>query len=300
VDNTQAQSGKNPYVIDSTMETFANDVIETSMTVPVLVDFWAPWCGPCKQLTPLLEKLVAAAAGAVRLVKVNIDDNPELASQLRIQSVPTVYAFKEGRGIDAFQGVIPESQIKAFIEKLVGEIGPTPAEALIEEATILLEAGDNTEAAERFTAALQTEPENLPALVGLSKCYIAAGDLDEAENLLAQVPPNQANDPDVASARANLELSKGAGQAAADLGPLLERVEKNPKDLAARFELAEAQLAASQNEDAVDTLLESIRIDRNWDGEAARKKLVTLFEAFGPTDELTLSARRRLSSLLFS
>lgn len=296
----EVEASSSAMIVDSGMETFAADVIEASMQVPVIVDFWAPWCGPCKELTPMLEKLTLAAGGNIKLVKVNIDDNAALAEQLRIQSVPTVFAFKDGRGVDAFQGALPESQLRAFFEKLVGELGATPAEAMIDEAEGLFASGDIEAAAKQFAAAVQAEPGNLAAICGLAKCYGASGDFDEAARTLELVPPGKVNDPAVAAVRAGIELGQhGAGETI-DLAPLLERIEKNPKDLTARFELAEALIGAGSNEDAAQALLASIRIDRNWNDAAARKKLLTLFDVWGPTDELTLTARRELSSILFS
>lgn len=297
----QAQAGTGgAIIVDASMETFAAEVLEASTQVPVIVDFWAPWCEPCKQLTPMLEKLTEAAGGGIKLVKVNIDDNPELATQLRIQSVPTVFAFKDGRGIDGFQGAVPESQLRAFFEKHGGALGQTPAEAIIENAESLFASGDFQAAAQGFASAIQQEPGNLAAICGLAKCYGAAGDFDEAARTLDLVPPDKASDPDVAAVRASIELGASAADNSVDLAPLLARIEKNPKDMAARFELAEAQIAAQANAEAMETLLESIRIDRTWNDEAARRKLLMLFDMLGPAHELTLAARRQLSSILFS
>lgn len=293
-------SEESPHIIDATMESFAADVLEASAQMPVIVDFWAPGYSQCQEVTPALEKLTKAANGAVRLVRVNIAENQQLATELRIQSVPTVYAFKDGRGIDGFQGAMPESQLRGFFERLIGEVGPTEGETIIEEAQAFLEAGDIENAGAGFASALQAEPENLAALTGLAKCQIAIGDFEAAKSLLDSVPQAKASDPEVAAARAALELAESAGHAATDLAPLLAAIEENPKDMGARMDLAEAQLAAGTNEEAVETLLDMVRLDRAWNDEAARKKLVTLFDAFGPTSELTLSTRRQLSSILFS
>ncbi len=288
-------------IVDAGLETFASEVIEASMTMPVLVDFWAPWCQPCKTLTPALENAVNAAGGAVKLVKVNIDENKEIATQLRIQSVPTVYAFKDGKPVDGFQGAIPDSQLKAFIEKLIGgELGQSPLEQLLEHGAEALEAGELSAAEQAFGAALQEDQQNISAIAGLAKTYIAMGNLENAEQLLALTPKEHEGNTEIAAARAAFELAKSATEDHGDTAELVTAIEKNPKDHDSRFELAEALLAKNDREGAVEHLLMIVELDRTWNDEAARKKLVTLFEAFGPADPVTVSARRQLSSILFS
>jgi putative thioredoxin len=286
-------------VIDTTTQTFAKDVLEASRRQPVLVDFWAPWCGPCRTLSPIIEKAVRAARGAVRLVKMNIDDHPAIAGQLGIQSIPAVIAFVNGQPVDGFIGALPESQIKAFIDRVAGPVGPSDNERLIEEGEARFAAGDIAGAAESFGAALKAEPQSVPAILGVARCLIAAKDLDRARQTLATLPEAAATDPKVAAVRAQLEL---ASQAAAlgDTGPLEARLATNPADHQARFDLA---LLLNANEDrvgAVEQLLEIQRRDRNWSEEKARKQLLQFFEAWGPMDEATLTGRRRLSSMLFA
>lgn len=296
---TTGSGSMDGLIIDTTTQNFARDVLEVSRDVPVIVDFWAPWCGPCKQLTPILENAVKAARGAVRLVKMNIDEEPEVAQQLRVQSIPAVFAFKDGQPVDGFMGALPESQIKAFIERLVGDIGPSPAEELVEIGREAFEAGDLSRAAQAFAQAAQEEPGNPAAVAGLTQCYIKAGDLDRAKQTLALVRPDGRNDPEFTAAEAALSLAEKA----ADLGDVSElqaRIEANPKDHQARFDLALALNARGDKEGAVDQLLISIEYNRTWNEEAARKQLVEFFDAYGPKDEVTLNARRRLSSILFS
>lgn len=294
-----AGRGTDAAVKDVTLETFAAEVLDASMQVPVLVDFWAPWCGPCKQLTPVLEKVVAASKGAVRLAKVNIDENPEIARQLRIQSVPTVYIFKNGQPVDGFMGALRESEVKAFIDKWAGPSGPSPVDALMEDAKAALEAKDLATAAQAYATVLQEVPGDVAAVAGLARCYLLAGDLKRAEETLALTPPEARNAPEIASVQALLTLAKEAGSAG-DPIELKARLDANPKDHESRFELARAHLARGEREVAIETLLDIVRMDRRWNDEAARKKLLTLFEAFGPEDPLTISGRRRLSALLFS
>ena len=284
---------------DGGLESFAADVIQASQTVPVLVDFWAPWCGPCKQLTPLLEKLVRQAQGKVRLVKINIDENPELAQQLRIQSVPTVYAFSGGQPVTGFAGAQPESQIKALIEQLTGGGGlaSDPA-ADLEAAKALLDAGRTDEAAGLYGALLQDDPANAEALGGLVRCLIAQGELAGAREVLGNVPPEAATAAPILGARAALALAEEAG----DLGDPAEleaRIARDPADHDARARLATLLFLRGRVEDALDHLARIVRTDREWNDDGGRKQMVKLFDALGPTHPQTLKGRRMLSSLLF-
>ena len=295
-----------PLIKDSNTAEFITDVVEASKEVPVIVDLWAPWCGPCKTLSPIIEKVVTDAQGAVRLVKINVDDNQELAAQLRVQSIPAVYAFKGGEPVDGFVGALPESQIKDFVEKIVGDLGPSPADELVQEAVVVRKSGDLGAAIGIFAMALKSEPGNVGAIAGLAECYIAGGDLDLATQTLALVSPEHASDPLILAAQAELTLRQqsaeigGDGKSSAEVTNLEAAVQANPKDQQIRYDLASAYVADGRREDAVEALLDMIAMDRKWDNDAARKQLVTLFDAFGPTDELTQSGRRRLSSLLFS
>jgi putative thioredoxin len=284
---------------DVGIESFAAEVLDASMQVPVLVDFWAPWCGPCKQLTPILEKLVKAAKGAVRMVKINIDENQEIARQLRIQSIPTVYLFKDGQPVDGFMGALPESEIKAFLAKWTGPAGPSPVAEVLEAAKAALAAGDIATAAQAYATILQEAPGEIAAVAGLARCYLAAGDLKRAEETLALTPPEGRTAPDIVSVQAMVSLAKEAG-AAGDPAALKARLAENPMDHAARYDLAMALIARGDREGAVDSLMEILRADRKWNDEAARKKLLTLFEAFGADDPVTMAGRRKLSALLFS
>ncbi len=282
---------------ETTTQTFVADVIEASRKVPVIVDFWAPWCGPCKQLTPVLEKVVKGARGAVRLVKMNIDDHPEVAGQLGVQSIPAVFAFKNGQPADGFMGALPESQVRAFIQRLLGsDAGGMPG---LEEAKAAFDAGDVAGAAARYAAILQADPENVDAVAGLAKCYIATGDFSHAEQTLALVPPAKQAAEAYLGAKAALELAKKAGPKP-DIAGLEKAVAANPRDWDARFKLAIALNAKGQRQQAMDQLFEIVRQDRAWNEDAARKQLIEFFEAWGAKDPLTQAGRQRLSSLLFA
>jgi putative thioredoxin len=285
-------------VKDVTTASFRADVLQESMKQPVLVDFWAPWCGPCKTLGPVLEKAVKAAKGKVKLVKMNIDTDPQIAGQLGVQSIPAVFAFDRGQPVDGFVGALPESQIKGFIERLIGPVGADIA-AIVTEGNAILEAGDVTAAAEIFAGVLAEEGENLDALGGLARAYVLAGTLQQAERVLATVPPEKAGHAAIAGARAALELAQQA-EALGDLAGLMQAVEANPADHQARFDLALALNGRGKREEAADQLLAIIRKDRAWNEDGARKQLIQFFEAWGHNDDATVAGRRRLSATLFS
>ena len=284
---------------DSTDHTFMADVIDASNEVPVIVDFWAPWCGPCKQLGPIIEKVVKGAGGKVKLVKVDIDQSPAVAQQLRIQSIPAVFAFKNGRPVDGFMGALPESQVKAFVEKLVGGSVDSPIEEAIKQAQEALEQGDAETAGAIFGEVMQHEPENHIAKAGLALACVAAGQVEDARGLIDTLPANVRNDPFVAGAISAVELAEQSGDVG-DLTELLALVEADGDNHQARFDLAMAYFAAKHHAECADHLLEIVKRDRTWNDDGARRQLVKCFEAWGPVDKLTVQTRRRLSSLMFS
>jgi putative thioredoxin len=285
-------------LIDVTLQGFRADVMDESTRRLVLVDFWAPWCGPCKQLGPILEKVVKEARGRLRLAKMNIDDYPQIAEKLGIQSIPAVVAFRDGQMVDGFMGALPESEIKAFIDRCAGPAGPD-VPALFAEAQALLDSGETDAAEAVFLELLQAEPEHAGALAGLARVSLARGQVDEAKAILDAIPAGQAQAAPVAAARAALALQEQAS-AVGDLAYLLARVENVPTDLQARYDLAVALNGAGRRDAAAQELLNIFKRDRAWNDDAARKLLLQLFESWGPLEPATISARKQLSSLLFS
>lgn len=285
-------------VVETSTATFRQDVLTASMSQLVLVDFWAPWCGPCKQLEPVLHKVVAAAGAKVQLVKLNIDEHPQIPGQLGIQSIPAVIAFQRGQPVDGFMGAVPESQIRSFIEKLIGPIGPAPVEQMVAEANDLAEAGDAASASALYLDVLAEEPEHLGALAGLAKLHLVNGDLEGARAVLAQVPESKRQDAAVSGVQAAIDLADQT----ANLGDFAEiegRLMTNPNDHQARFDLALALAAQGENERATDELIEIIRRDRSWNDDGARRQLLQFFEAWGPMDDMSKAGRRKLSTVLF-
>jgi putative thioredoxin len=286
-------------VKDTTTQAFVKDVIEESKRQPVLVDFWAPWCGPCKQLTPVLEKAVRSAKGKVKLVKMNIDEHPAIPGQMGIQSIPAVIAFVNGQPADGFMGALPESQVVAFLERLTkGSIGAETKD-LLKAADAALVEGDTATAANLYAELLAEDNTNIHALAGLARCYIETGAFEQAKQTLAMVPESKRNDSAVAAARAALELAEQAKT----LGPIAEleqKVAANPLDHQGRFDLALALNGKNRRMEALDHLIDIVKRDRKWNDDGARKQLVQFFDAWGPTDEATVEGRKRLSSILFA
>jgi len=298
-----AGNGQTPagdLIKESTTQNFMADVIEASRQQPVIVDFWAPWCGPCKQLGPALEKVVRQANGKVRMVKINVDENQQLAQQMRIQSIPAVYAFVDGQPVDGFMGALPESQLKQFVDRLGGQGSMAEEiEAAVADARTALDSQEYQSAAQIFAQVLQVDRENVGAIAGLARCQIAVGDLENAAATLALVPPAKAQDPEILSVQAALDLALNPVDIS-EIGTLKTQIDKNPDDFQARLDFAVLLNGANERAEATDQLIYIIRKMRGWNDEAARKQLVKFFEAWGPKDEFTIAGRRKLSSVLFS
>jgi putative thioredoxin len=286
-------------VIETTTQGFVKDVIEESKRQPVLVDFWAPWCGPCKQLTPILEKAVKAAKGKVKLVKMNIDEHPAIPGQMGIQSIPAVIAFANGQPVDGFMGALPEAQVIAFLERVTKSKIGAEDQDMLKAADAALAAGNAAEAANLYGQLLKADSGNVAALAGLARCYVATGNIDQAKKTLAMVPEAKQNDAAVAAARAALEIAEQA-KSVGPIDELEKKVAANPLDHQARFDLAAALNAKGKRAEAANHLIEIVKRDRKWNEDGARKQLVQFFEAWGPTDPATVEGRKRLSSILFS
>ncbi|THD83850.1 thioredoxin [Aliigemmobacter aestuarii] len=298
-DKPAAPAAAGDLIKDGNEASFMADVVETSRDVPVIVDFWAPWCGPCKSLGPALEAAVTEAKGRVRMVKINVDENQRIAAQLRIQSIPTVYAFWQGQPVDGFQGALPASELKKFIERVAGVAGDGGLAEAIEAAEGMLAEGAAVDAAETFAAILGEEPENAAAYGGLVRAHLALGNLDQAEGLLDAAPAAIARAQEVEAARAQLALVRQAANAGPE-AELRAAVDADPGNHQARFDLAQALHASGKVDEAVDELLELFRRDREWNDGAAKAQLMTIFEALKPTDPVVLKGRRRLSSMIFA
>jgi putative thioredoxin len=297
--NTAAGAAADTTIKEATTQSFIKDVIEESRRQPVLVDFWAPWCGPCKQLTPILEKVVRGAKGKLKLVKMNIDEHPSIAGQMGIQSIPAVIAFVNGQPADGFLGALPESQVVAFIERLTKGRVSAEDKDLLKAADAALSEGDPAGAAELYARVLADEPTNVPALAGLARCYVTSGALEQAKQTLAMIPESKHGDAAVAAARAAVELAEQA-TSLEPINELEQKVTANPLDHQSRFDLALALNASGRRKEALDHLIEITRRDRKWNDDGARKQLVQLFDAWGPNDETTIEGRKRLSSILFA
>ncbi|MEM9714962.1 MAG: thioredoxin [Pseudomonadota bacterium] len=296
-----ADAAPNDLIKDSSEATFMEDVVEASAEVPVIVDFWAPWCGPCKTLGPAIEGAVTKAGGKVKLVKVDIDQNQMIAAQMRVQSIPAVFAFVNGQPVDGFMGALPPSEVEQFVNKIaaMGGEGGGGLEEAVAAAEEMLAEGAVTDAAQTFAAILQEEPERADAYAGLIKCHLAMGSLDQAQGLLDTAPDSIFDAPEIAALRAQLELQKAA-EDAGDTADLRAALDANPNDHQARFDLATALMAADKADEAVDELLELFRRDREWNDDAARQQLFKIFESLGPKDPLAMTGRRKLSSMIFA
>ena len=295
----QAQTAADGLIKDTTTQTFVKDVIEESKRQPVLIDFWAPWCGPCKQLTPVLEKAARAAKGKVKLVKMNIDEHPAIPGQMGIQSIPAVIAFVNGQPADGFMGALPESQVMAFLERLTKDRIGGEAKDMLKAADAALAEGDPAGAADLYAQLLDEDNTNVHALAGLARCYVETGAIDQAKQTLALVPDTKRNEASVLAAQAALDLAEQAKS----LGPMADleqKVAANPLDHQARFDLALALNSKGRRLEALEHLISIVKRDRKWNDDGARKQLVQFFDAWGPTDEATIEGRKRLSSILFA
>ena len=296
IGETQPQAAAGDLIKDGTDASFVADVIEASKETPVIVDFWATWCGPCRQLGPSIEKNVLAAKGKVKLVKIDIDSNPQFAGQLRVQSIPAVFAFVGGRPVDGFMGALPDSQVKQFVDRIAGQAPANAVDELLAMAKESLEVGDIGGAAQAYAQVLQAEPDNVKAIGGLARCYLTGGDPERAAEIAAMAPAD-AKDADLDSVRAALALAE---EGPSETGAFEQRLAKDPNDHEARYEIAKALAARGAWAEASDHLLTIIAADREWNDEAARKQLLTIFEAAGSGSDITRAGRRRLSSILFS
>lgn len=294
-----AAAPQGDLVKDGSEATFMQDVIEASQQTAVIVDFWAPWCGPCKTLGPALEAAVKAAGGKVKMVKIDVDQNQMLSQQLRIQSIPMVYAFWQGQPVDGFQGAVPPSEVKKFVDRMAALSGDGGLAEALEAAEQMLDEGAVADAAETFAAILGEEAENAAAYAGLVRCHLALDQMEQAETMLSAVPAAMAKAKEIEAARAQLELAKQAANAGPE-AELRAAVTADPQDRQARFDLALALHAAGKVDEAVDELLDLFRLDREWNDSAAKTQLMTIFDALKPTDPIVLKGRRRLSSMIFA